>query len=97
MTEPAHTDSETRGGRCRGCSDAFSVTEDQLERMIAVIRRRPEDCVIEPVYEQRLAACRNCTSLIENHTCRHCGCIVQVRALQKGKSCPLPGGSRWTS
>ncbi|ULL18769.1 hypothetical protein DVH26_32635 [Paenibacillus sp. H1-7] len=80
---------------CRGCPGAMEVTAEQIVRLTDVVRRTPSDCVPDDVYEQRLVRCRECESLLDSHTCRHCGCFVQVRALLKERGCPYPGGSRW--
>ncbi|WP_442952386.1 DUF6171 family protein [Paenibacillus sp. UNC451MF] len=81
---------------CRSCSDDEDVSEEQINRMIAILRRIPSNCVAENIYNERLAACSKCEALMSAHTCRHCGCFVQVRALLKERSCPSPGASKWT-
>jgi hypothetical protein len=49
-------------------------------------------CVTDEVYERRLARCFACPSLQYGTTCAYCGCVVQVRAKLKDKTCPAPGG-----
>lgn len=44
-----------------------------------------------PLYEKRLAICRNCGYLTEA-TCQACGCYVEFRAAAKRAGCPY---KRW--
>ncbi|MCA0755804.1 hypothetical protein KP806_12165 [Paenibacillus sp. N4] len=81
---------------CRGCGDQYRVTERQIERALAAFGSEPERLVPDDVYESRLAACRACEKLADGVTCMACGCIVRVAAKLREKSCPLPGGGRWT-
>lgn len=43
--------------------------------------------VDEKLYQERLAFCRECGSLISG-MCRICGCFVEMRAVMKKNSCP---------
>ncbi len=45
----------------------------------------------ETLYEQRLAACRECDMLFQG-MCRKCGCYVELRAAVKANGCP---GNQW--
>ena len=81
---------------CRGCGDAYRVTEAQIERALAALAAEPERLAPDDVYEARLALCRSCEKLTDGVACAACGCIVRVRAKQRDRGCPLPGGGRWT-
>ncbi|MCC3375019.1 DUF6171 family protein [Cohnella sp. REN36] len=80
---------------CKGCTEDVKLTMEQIARMVSKLDRFPETCAEEEVYATRLAACRACPSLQYGTTCAHCGCIVQLRAKLRDKTCPAPGGSRW--
>lgn len=41
----------------------------------------------DAVYEERLTACRNCSSLLAG-TCQKCGCYVEIRAASLRNHCP---------
>jgi hypothetical protein len=86
---------ETRDQNCKSCLTDARVTDEQIQRTLAVLQLKGFDCVPEPVYQKRLAACSTCFSLHQQHTCKHCGCIVQVRARLADKNCPYPGQSKW--
>ncbi|MFD1955614.1 DUF6171 family protein [Paenibacillus thailandensis] len=86
--------SDVRG--CKGCRDDYRVTDEQISRILqAPMFRSPEHSVSDDVYERRLAACGACDKLMNGTTCTVCGCIVQVAAKLKERSCPRPGGDRW--
>lgn len=80
---------------CKGCSADVHVTQEQIDRMVTKLARFPDACVPDELYDRRLEACLSCPSLQYGSTCSHCGCIVQVRAKFRDKTCPAPGGSRW--
>lgn len=46
-----------------------------------------EDKAEQVLYEQRLAACKECDYLNAG-MCRACGCYVEMRAAMKGNRCP---------
>lgn len=80
---------------CKGCGDAYRVTEQQIERALAALEGEPERLVPDAVYAARLAACEACGKLADGVTCMACGCIVRVAAKLKERRCPLPGGGSW--
>ena len=41
----------------------------------------------KPLYEDRLAVCRECEMLLEG-MCRSCGCYVELRAAVEKNGCP---------
>lgn len=91
----AGTNNGEREG-CKGCSASVHVDQQQLDRILASLNARPEQCVDEATYMQRLAICQTCPSLAYDTTCMHCGCLVAVRALLKNQACPYPGQARWS-
>ncbi|UJF36404.1 DUF6171 family protein [Paenibacillus hexagrammi] len=52
--------------------------------------------VSEEAYSSRVDVCRACPSLEYETTCKHCGCLVEVRGKLLEKDCPHPGGSKWS-
>ena len=42
----------------------------------------------ERLYEERLATCKECESLLAG-MCRHCGCYVEMRAAVRKNYCPI--------
>lgn len=96
--DPAANTDTNNGARegCKGCSASVHVDQQQLDRILASLHARPEQCVDEATYKQRLAICHTCPSLAYDTTCMHCGCLVAVRALLKNQACPYPGQARWS-
>ncbi|THF81699.1 DUF6171 family protein [Cohnella fermenti] len=78
-------------GDCKGCSASVRIDDESIRRMVEKVSRIGELCVADEVYEERLSRCYACPSLQYGTTCAHCGCIVQVRAKLKDKTCPAPG------
>lgn len=80
---------------CIGCerSAAAHVPAREVERLLALyLASHPDERVVdEDTYAQRVATCRTCPDVrFGGTTCRHCGCLVAVRAKVAGKSCPAP-------
>ena len=62
-------------------SEYFQNMYDYIEHMDTDIKAPGE------VYQDRLAVCKNCDSLL-NGMCRLCGCFVEMRAAVAKNSCP---------
>ena len=74
---------------CRKC-----LTRDMLdkEEYFRSLREYIENLDVdikasEPLYEERLAVCRECELLLEG-MCRSCGCYVELRAAVENNYCP---------
>lgn len=81
---------------CKGCSASVNVAPDDIKAMVfSIINSGNFNLVSEETYSKRLQKCGNCKYLEYNTTCRQCGCIVQIRALQQEKDCPYPKSSMW--
>lgn len=86
----------TRG--CKGCSDSYKVTDEQIKRILAAPMFQYPISVPDDVYEERLSSCAACPKLMpDRSTCSVCGCIVQVAAKYRNRSCPSPGDRRWAA
>lgn len=68
--------------------DTFRDIQSQLEKL------RAEERVEDPVYRQRLNACRDCDHLISG-VCMKCGCYVEFRAAFKTMKCPNVKDRKW--
>ncbi len=80
---------------CPGCGISVRLSPGELERIVAEYFRGsvPELVGVEE-QERRLALCGECPDLLYGSTCRHCGCLVEVRARLAGLACPA-AMSRW--
>jgi hypothetical protein len=80
---------------CKGCGASVRLSDAEVQRILAeYFQGSPAAMVDDAGYERRLAICRACDRLDYGTTCRHCGCLVQVRAKLADQHCPgLP--ARW--
>jgi len=80
---------------CKGCSASVRLAPGEVDRILSqYLQGRPGGLVDEVTYADRLAICRGCPDLQYGTTCRHCGCLVEVRAKLSDKSCPA-AVSKW--
>jgi len=81
---------------CKGCSASVRLTKEEIDKifgkMPGISRVKTAD---EDTYQKRLAVCAECSSLEYGTTCRHCGCIVQIKAKLASSVCPYPGKPKW--
>jgi hypothetical protein len=76
---------------CSGCGISVRLSPGELERIIAsYFRGRAPELVAAEEQERRLSSCGACPDLQYGSTCRHCGCLVEVRARLSGYACPAP-------
>jgi hypothetical protein len=81
---------------CASCQPQVRLTKESLAKILAdYLREHDEQVVDDAAYISRLGVCMKCQDLLGGCTCRHCGCLVQVRAKLAGKSCPSPAGAKW--
>jgi hypothetical protein len=67
------------------------MKKGELERVIAeYFRDHKPELAPDDEAERRLALCGACPDLLYGSTCRHCGCLVEVRARIAGYACPAP-------
>ncbi|WP_413406618.1 DUF6171 family protein [Paenibacillus amylolyticus] len=81
---------------CKGCNDQYDVkiSDAKMARLVEIASRSRET-VQDEEYERRLSICFACPGLQYGTTCRHCGCLVQVRAKLSESTCPFPYESQW--
>lgn len=82
---------------CKGCSASVRLAAGEVERLVADYLRGVPDAALtdDNRAAARLAACRACPDLRYGTTCRHCGCLVEVRVRLSDKSCASVT-PRWT-
>jgi len=81
---------------CEGCRATVRLRRRDVDRIIReYLRDHPGTLAAEAVYQERLASCRACADLEYGTTCRHCGCLVELRARLADKRCPRPGRPAW--
>jgi len=82
--------------RCKGCSASVRIGAESLRRMAESFKAsNPGPFALETDYEARLAVCLACGDMEYGSTCRHCGCLVHLRALKASAGCPRPEGALW--
>jgi hypothetical protein len=80
---------------CPGCGITVRLSPGELDRIInEYFRARKPPLASDAEAERRLAICGECPDLRFGSTCRHCGCLVEVRARLAGYACPAPP-PRW--
>jgi hypothetical protein len=85
---------------CKGCERATAarVPEREVQRLLVeYLAVHPDARLVDDrVYGERLAVCRDCVDVrFGGTTCRHCGCLVAVRAKLADQSCPA-ARPRWS-
>jgi len=82
---------------CIGCTRIVRLAPGELDRILSDYRRANGGSLVdESVRQQRLAVCQACPDLLYGTTCRHCGCLVEVRASVGKNACPAPV-ARWAA
>jgi hypothetical protein len=80
---------------CPGCGLSVRLSKGELERLIAeYFRGAAPELASEAEAGRRLSLCASCPDLQYGSTCRHCGCLVEVRTRLAGRACPAPE-PRW--
>ena len=79
---------------CRKCLTADMDEKKYFENLHAYISNLDEELKVDrPLYEKRLAVCKEC-DLLADAMCRACGCYVELRAIMWKNSCPY---EKWTA
>jgi hypothetical protein len=74
---------------CKGCGASVRLSDGEVQRIIAEYFQGRQVAVVDDAeYQRRLAICRSCEQLVYGATCRHCGCLVPVRAKLADQPCP---------
>ena len=73
---------------CRKCLTADMDEKKYFENLHTYIANLDEELKVDqPLYEERLAVCKDC-DLLADAMCRACGCYVELRAVMWKNSCP---------
>lgn len=74
---------------CKGCRASVRLAPGEVERILAAVTAEGQATIVDDAtYDSRLANCDDCDDLRYGTTCRHCGCLVAVRARLAEKHCP---------
>ncbi len=74
---------------CRKCLTRDMIGKEEYFRSLReyIANLDPDIKADEALYEERLAACKECDLLLEG-MCRICGCYVELRAVVAKNICP---------
>jgi hypothetical protein len=80
---------------CPGCGLSVRLSKGEIERILFEYYqgRTPALAAAEEA-GRRLSICVSCQDLVYGSTCRHCGCLVELRTSLADASCPAPE-PRW--
>lgn len=82
--------------KCEACSVSVHLTPEEIEALFGkTVRVKNVKTVSEDEYTKRMNICMDCESLLYNTTCRHCGCIIQIKAKLENAVCPYPYQPKW--
>ena len=74
---------------CKGCSASVRLSSEEIKKLFGeTLRIKDIKVVTEEEYHQRLTHCKTCSSLQYGTTCKHCGCLVEIRAKLSASGCP---------
>lgn len=81
---------------CKGCSASVRLSPEEIKKLFGeTLRIKDVKVVTEEAYLKRLAHCNSCASLQYGTTCKHCGCLVEIRAKLSASKCPYPFAPKW--
>lgn len=74
---------------CRKCLTRDMIGQEEYFRSLReyIANLDPDIKASEPLYEDRLAVCKECDMLLDG-MCRSCGCYVELRAVIEKNICP---------
>lgn len=82
--------------QCKGCSTSVRLSPEEIRKLFGdTLRVKDIKVVSEEEYQKRLVHCQTCTSLQYGTTCKHCGCLVEIRAKLAASKCPYPYAPKW--
>lgn len=80
---------------CPGCGLSVRLSKGELERIVAdYFGGQVPKLASKDETARRLSVCLRCNDLLYGSTCRHCGCLVEIRAHLADGACPAPE-PRW--
>ncbi|HHU77863.1 MAG: DUF6171 family protein [Caldicoprobacterales bacterium] len=82
--------------KCEACSVSVHLSPEEVEKIFGKMTGvKNIKTVSEDEYKKRMDICMGCESLLFNTTCRHCGCLIQIKAKLKHAACPYPYKPKW--
>lgn len=82
--------------KCESCSVSVHLSEQEIDSLFKKIADADNTKIVnEDEYDRRINICMGCESLMYNTTCRHCGCIIQIKAMLEHAVCPYPYQPKW--
>ncbi len=81
--------------KCIKCNGSIHIPEQDIERDIQRVIESGVPLANDKLYKKRLDLCISCEQLMDGTTCRICGCIVRVRAMNALRICPDSAGNKW--
>lgn len=85
-------------GDCEACAVSVHLTDAEIAAIFGnTVRVKQVKTVSEEEYSRRVAICKECDQLLYGTTCRHCGCLIQIKAKLSGARCPNPYAPKWGS
>jgi hypothetical protein len=81
---------------CKGCSANVRISPEEIAVLFNHTMKLKEiKLVSEEEYAVRIEKCQACSALQYGTTCKHCGCLVYIKAKLKGAKCPYPFSPKW--
>lgn len=76
-------------GECKACRISVRISDAEVRRIISeYFAGQSIELASDAETARRLELCADCPDLQYGTTCRHCGCLVAVRARIATKTCP---------
>jgi hypothetical protein len=80
---------------CKACGFQARLKPEAVQRIIDDYFGDETPALADAeTWRRRLDVCGTCPDLLLGNTCRHCGCLVEIRARIAEKACPAPR-PRW--
>lgn len=81
---------------CEACGTSVHLSPEEIETLFGkTMQIKKVKTVSEEEYNRRMDLCRQCEALVYDTTCKHCGCIVQIKAKLEHARCPFPYHAKW--
>lgn len=81
--------------KCEACSVSVHLSPETIEKLLSSAVGNHKKTVEDSEFSRRMSICMSCESLLYKTTCRHCGCVVQIKARLENASCPYPFQPKW--
>lgn len=90
-----HTPMSAQPPTCKSCQTTVHLAPGEVQRLLTqYLASHPQPLADAATAAHRLRTCASCPDLTYGTTCRHCGCLVEIRTKLATHSCPAPS-PRW--